>query len=191
MKQSLQASVDGLPLNSSGTALTRLPELITATGCHRRAAGTLQKRPRSGSPLRCAKDRRLVYFFYGSRVKQHRADRAGQEVRHRNSIERPVYFQNKTPRGRISTINVIKFLNAAQKIIFYVWLTKQTSLILGTKNDFIALFSIMSQQVVCMFPGCNSQFRIRRFLVVNMCFTWMRLLWRPVVSLVLLDKGQK
>lgn len=138
MKQSLQASVDGLPLNSSGTALTRLPELITATGCHRRAAAALQKRPRSGSPLRCAKDRRLVYFFYGSRVKQHRADRAGQEVRHRNSIERPVYFQNKTPRGRISTI--IKFLNAAQKIIFYVWLTKQTSLILGTKKWFYCTF---------------------------------------------------
>lgn len=133
----------------------------------RRVAEASQKRL---SPLRCAKDRHLVYFFYGSRVKQHRADRAGQEVRHRNSIERPVYFQNKTPRGRISTINVIKFLNAAQKIIFYVWLTKQTSLILGTKNDFIALFSIMSQQVVCKFPGCNSQFRIRRFLVVNMCF---------------------
>lgn len=107
MKQSLQASVDGLPLNSSGTALTRLPELITTTGCHRRAAAALQKRPRSGSPLRCAKDRRLVYFFYGSRVKQHRADRAGQEVRHRNSIERPVYFQNKTPRGRISTDNKV------------------------------------------------------------------------------------
>ena len=59
--------------------------------------GVFQRRLPAALKIGASSDFIVCFFNDRGRVKQHRADLAGQEVRHRNSILHPINFQNKTP----------------------------------------------------------------------------------------------